>query len=731
MRKTLFIAALPIALVLATLVGGHVSADSPIVDRFVCKYSGLEWTFSEEGSRVLVRFDADSTLEERSEATRRAGLAEVHSSDNAVDVGVYQSASGVSARRASDRLADESIVVDARPLLLDNEGFPQYTIAGQMTVQFVPGLEAVECERIIADFGSQIVKKNRTPGYYTITLPESTGLYAAIRAMNENDLVWFSEESMMGFDDALYVPNDPSYGAQWHLDNTGQTGGVSGADVDAEAAWDITLGDPNVVIVIIDTGVDQDHPDLVGKLVPRNGEDWNFAEGANTDPDDTSGHGTACAGLSAADTDNGQGVAGTCADCRLIGLRINLSSGQNDNRADAINYAVSYQAANPNLRLVLSNSWRMSSGSFAAVEAACQNAFDNDVPILVASGNGNGAVDYPARYASTLAIGASSPCDERKNPGSCDGEGWGSNFGPELDVVAPGVIMTTTSIGGGYTGSFNGTSSACPTAAGVVGLILSVNPNLTYQEVENILEQSADDQVGPANEDPPGWDQWMGWGRVNAHQAVLDTPLPAPPIVNSVSPDSVRVNLGEPVTITGANFTGTSIVRFDGVPATSVTLINSTTLIAGAPANDKIESVDVSVETPSGSDTLVDGLAYHGAIFGPGNANAGAEISVLIHGPPNGDFGVVYDYFPGSKVRKGLTWPINFTPNVWGIAKDSFRTSDPPLTSGGQGAARYMIPDTPKLPSMTLYFVAVFDANGPDPSRPLVLAIEPAIVDIN
>lgn len=731
MRKTLVIAALPIALVLGTIVAGHVSADSPIVDRFVCKYSGLEWTFSEEGNRVLVRFDADSSMVARSEATRRLGLSEEHSSDNSVDVGVYLTTAGLTAREASDRLAGESIVVDARPLLLDNEGFPQYTIAGQMTVQFMPGLESDECESIIADFGSEIVKKNRTPGYYTITLPESTGLYAAIRAMNANELVWFSEESMMGFDDALYVPNDPSYGSQWHLNNTGQTGGVSGADVNAEDAWDITTGDPNVVIVIIDTGVDQDHPDLVNKLVPRNGEDWNFAEGANTDPDDASGHGTACAGLSAAETDNNQGVAGTCSDCSLIGLRINLSSGQNDNRADAINYAVAYQASHPELRLVLSNSWRMSSGSFAAVEAACQNAFDNDVPILVASGNGNGAVDYPALYASTLAIGASSPCDERKNPGSCDGEPWGSNYGAELDVVAPGVIMTTTSIGGGYTGSFNGTSSACPTAAGVVGLILSVNPNLSYQEVEDILEQSADDEVGPPAEDPPGWDQWMGWGRVNAYQAVLDTPLPAPPEVDSVSPSSIRVNIGLPVTITGSNFTASSIVRFDGVPATSLIVVDSTTLIAGVPPGDKIETVNVSVETPSGSDTLVDGLGFHGEILGPANANAGDTISVLTYGPKNGDFGIVYDYFAGSKVRKGLTWPINFTPGAWGVVKDSFRTADPPLTGAGQGAGQYTLPDTPKLPSMTIHFVAVFDANGPDPSRPLVLAIDPAIVNIN
>lgn len=732
-RLALTLLAVPLlALPLMFATADSAASGSSIVDSFVCKYSGETWNFVEEGTQVLVRFEATSSLTARDRLTADLGLTEVHSSDNDINVGVYSTTGALSAARSATELSRSSIVYHAQPLLLDNEGFPQYTIAGQFTVQFMPGLEEVECEEIIRDFGSAIVKDNWTPGYYTITIPDGLGLYEAIRLMNRNDLVWFSEESMMGFNDATFVPNDPNYGSQWHLNNTGQSGGTSGADIHAQEAWDLNQGDPDVVIVIIDTGVDQDHPDLQSKLYPRNGEDWDFSSGPSTNPDDTSGHGTSCAGLAAAETNNGVGVAGACPDCRIIGLKINLGSGQNDNRADAINYAVQFDLDRPELRLVLSNSWRMSSGSFAAVEAACQNASDNDVPILVASGNGNGAVDYPARYATTLAIGASSPCDERKSPTSCDPENfWGSNFGPEQDVVAPGVLMSTTSIGGGYTTGFNGTSSACPTAAGVVGLILSANPLLTFQEVEDTLEQNADDQVGPPAEDPPGWDQWMGWGRINAHQALLNVPGQEPPTISLVTPECGRVNLSNSVTITGTNFSSATNVDFDGTPATFVTLVDATTIIAGVPVSEDLITVDARVSSGVGSDTLVDAYTYFGTVDGPDNAAAGSIISISSFGPRNGNYGVVYDYFTGSRFKKGVLWPINFTPGVWGIMHDSFRTADNPLNGFGQGGTSYTIPDTPQLPSMTLHVVSVFDGNGPDSGRPLVLSKEMHTVVIN
>lgn len=153
--------------------------------------------------------------------------------------------------------------------------------------------------------------------------------------------------------------------------------------------------------------------------------------------------------------------------------------------------------------------------------------------VLFSSGNNNQDVIFPARLENVIAVGASSFCDERKSFTSCDNEDWwGSNFGESLDLVAPGVEIWTTDISGanGYTleddePDFNGTSSACPNAAGVVALILSVNPELTQQEAREILERSTDKIDGYnysiTQGQPHGsWNSEVGYGRVNAFAAV-------------------------------------------------------------------------------------------------------------------------------------------------------------------------------------------------------------------
>jgi len=728
-KAVVLLGLLLLAVPLAMIASERPAASSEIVDQFVCKYSGRTVTFTEDGTQVLVRFRETATLAARDALARAKGLGRVHSSDNEWNVGVYRVTSGLTARRAAERLAASDLVFDARPLLVDNDGYPQYLVAGEMTVQFLPGVDRELAEGIIRDFGSQIVVRQRTPGYYTITVPAGMTEYEAIRAMNEMPLVWFAEESMLGFDDATFEPNDALYPNQWHHDNTGQTGGTIDADIRSEEAWDLVRGDPNVVMVIIDTGMDLDHPDLAGNLFPQGNEDWNFADGPSRSPEDTSGHGTATSGLAAAIGDNNIGGAGVCMDCRIIPLKINLASGANQNRADAINYAVQFQLDHPEIRMVLSNSWRMSSGQFGAVEAACQNAFDNDVPILFSSGNGNSSINFPAKYPTTLAIGASSPCDERKYPSSCDGENfWGSNFGPEQTVVSPGVLMTTTALGGGSTATFNGTSAACPVAAGVAGLILSVNPGLTYAEVTQILQDSADDEVGPPFQDPPGRDDQMGWGRVNAEAAVLLTPFPEPPSIFSVDPPNGIVNQSTSVTITGEGFFGGPQVTFGGVPAVFVNVTSPTELVAGTPVGTVLGPVDVTVSTLAGSDTLVDGFSYDPKLFVLGSGEFGTELIYDAVGLPNSDWGLVIDTDPGPRFKKGLLWDIGF--RNFQILHDAFRTGDPPLSGIGQGRSRFTI-DDPKLVGETLHAQAVFDGNGSEAGRALTLApkVETPITD--
>jgi subtilisin family serine protease len=337
------------------------------------------------------------------------------------------------------------------------------------------------------------------------------------------------------------------------MENTGTNPpdgvGTADADMDASAAWDLTQGDPAIVIAIIDEGVQMTHEDLNAKIVAQ----YTAIPGdPDANPNNTwDAHGTNCAGIATAETNNAQGVAGVCPNCSLMAVQIAYSSYNGGPWitadswiADALMWAVDNGAD------VLSNSWGGGSPS-ALIDAAIAHAVNDGrgglgSVVLFAAGNGNATpVIYPASNNSTLAVGASSPCDERKNPGSCDGENWwGSNYGADLDIVAPGVEWWSTDMmgtagyaPGNYFDHMNGTSSATPAAAGLAGLILSYKPCLPQSRVQQIMMHSAEDQVGIPGEDLPGWDQYMGWGRISAHQALLQAnevqcgPVPCGPHV--------------------------------------------------------------------------------------------------------------------------------------------------------------------------------------------------------
>ncbi len=321
------------------------------------------------------------------------------------------------------------------------------------------------------------------------------------------------------------APNDPNYAMQWAHDNTGQTGGTVGADIGTPEAWDITTGSASIVLAILDEGVDVDHEDLAANMVAGH-DSTNQAspEGvpgnaANNDP-----HGTACAGIAGAVGDNNLGVAGVNWDVSIMPVRLGYGFHWTETpwTIDAIMWATDNGAD------VLSNSWGggppETPQEDAVIYAATTGRGGLGCAVFFATCNFNGPVCYPAAYDISIAVGATSPCDERKSPSSCDGEGWGSNFGPQVNVVAPGVLCPSTDImgsggytSGNYTEDFGGTSCATPHAAGAAALLLSVSPNLTASEVQQRLEETADDEVGPAFEDTPGFDFYMGWGRINVH----------------------------------------------------------------------------------------------------------------------------------------------------------------------------------------------------------------------
>lgn len=367
------------------------------------------------------------------------------------------------------------------------------------------------------------------PLWYTLSCSkESTGNALELANLFYETGIFSSCQPDFICDDKLNSSvNDPLYPNQWGLENTGQNGGTRGMDIKLSNARDITTGSNNVIVAVLDQGIELRHPDL-------NVYSKSYDTESGSSPSQVRGnHGTACAGIIGAKTNNNLGVAGIAPNCPLMSISNSLagSPDSRQKRADGFNYAWRNGAS------VISNSWS-SSVQYEILDDAISAALTNGrnglgCVVAFASGNDNSSVNYPANSnPDILVVGAMSPCGQRKNPNSCDGEGWGSNYGSTLDVVAPGVLIPTTDITGsaGYTtgdyvSDFNGTSSACPHVAGVAALILSVNPNLSQKQVANIIEKTAQ-KVGGYNYSTTSgrsngtWNNEMGYGLINAFAAV-------------------------------------------------------------------------------------------------------------------------------------------------------------------------------------------------------------------
>ncbi len=328
--------------------------------------------------------------------------------------------------------------------------------------------------------------------------------------------------------------NDPLITNQWAINNTGQFGGTTGMDTRVCNAHTYTTGSVLVDIAIIDEGFENNHPDLDGNLA-NTGYDTKFA----TTPTVVYGsHGTACAGIAAAEGNNSLGVSGVAYNSDLMSVAMDFNTLTNAQIADGFNWSRLNGAE------VMSNSWGGGASS-SIVNTSITNALTLGrgglgCVVLFATANDNlSAIEYPANSnEKIIAVGAMSPCGERKNPSSCDGENWwGSNYGAGLDVMAPGVLMYTTDrqgtngynsgagVLGNYTSDFNGTSSATPHAAGVAALILSVNPCLTTDQVEDIMQRTSR-KVGGYSYTVNGlypngtWNNQMGYGLLDAEAAV-------------------------------------------------------------------------------------------------------------------------------------------------------------------------------------------------------------------
>lgn len=321
--------------------------------------------------------------------------------------------------------------------------------------------------------------------------------------------------------DEGYIPNDESFDEAWWLRR-----------ISAPEAWEITRGDTTVVIGIIDTGIDHTHRDLRGNLwhnpleVDSNGIDddnngfvddiigWDFVDAPSlpaggdylerdNDPMDDFGHGTYVAGCAASASDNGVCYPSAGFNCRLMALRAGNANGtlEEDDIASAVLYGVANGASIIN----------MSFGDVVAsplLREVVQIAHNAGVVLTASAGNGSDeGIHYPSGFPEVIAVGATDSLDRMASF---------SNYGPSVDIMAPGDFINSTILGGecGKWAFPSGTSYAAPIVAGVVGLVLSVNPELTPDDVLNILQSTADDLFRE------GWDSLTVSGRVNAWRAV-------------------------------------------------------------------------------------------------------------------------------------------------------------------------------------------------------------------
>lgn len=389
----------------------------------------------------------------------------------------------------------------------------------EVIVRYAAGVSEATKRSVDKKAGAVAAKRlgHLVPGLTKVKLRPGMPVEAAIAVYEKQPGVLYAEPNYKGGIDA--EPNDPEFSALWGLHNTGQEGGVPDADIDAPEAWDLTTGSSDVLVAVIDTGVDYTHPDLADNMwrnpgeVPDNGID-DDANGYvddvygidtyndDSDPFDDHSHGTHCAGTIGAVGDNALGVAGVNWDVTIMAVKWIGADGMGwtDDAIEAIEYAYRMGAD------LSSNSWHIfeySQAMYDTIEALGRL-------IVFAAGNDGSDTDiwtnHPSAYdpPNIVAVGASNRYDQPT--------GW-SNYGLRtVDVFAPGEDVLSTVPGEGYA-YYSGTSMATPHVAGVAALLLSAHPTASWQSVKLAIMAGSDQLAALQG-------LCMSGGRLNAASAL-------------------------------------------------------------------------------------------------------------------------------------------------------------------------------------------------------------------
>lgn len=424
----------------------------------------------------------------------------------------------------------------------------------EILVRFRRRASQEEINQCVLSLGAEIKSQIEELGVYILNVEPNKVAQSILEANVCPDLRYAEPNFLVQVADV--IPNDPNWGLQYGLTN-----------IRAPQGWEFTTGSTSIRIAIIDTGIDRTHPDLAGKIVAG----YDFVNGDNNAQDDN-GHGTHVAGIAAAISNNGTGVAGVSWGARLIPVKVlnSVGGGSYANVAAGIVWAADHGAHVINLSL-----------GGASPSLTLQNAVDyavsRGVVVVAASGNsGSNFVLYPARYANVIAVAATDSSNTRA---------WFSNYGPEIDLSAPGVSIYSTALGGYM--FRNGTSMATPYVSGLAAILRGSSSLSSPSDIALQMETTALD-LGL-----PGWDDFYGYGLIQMDAAiapvwVAPTATAIPPPGNNSAPSPTSFFTLPTFTLTPTQTT---------LPTQSVTASASPTFFADdAPSPTASETPEVVIQ---------------------------------------------------------------------------------------------------------------------------------------
>lgn len=501
-------------------------------------------SFRVDETQVLVRFKGKPSHKEMSSFFASQGVFESFEPSWVLPfpdgvVAKFKNNAALSFTEKLELLARHELIDYSAPVLVYNEKVQQ-AVYDLFYVKVNGNSQLEQLEAIARQFRFT-VEKEYIDGIYFCRIDKNSlgNAFEVSKYIQSLNLFQFAEPDFVIWGKSN--TNDPLYAQQWHLKNTAQfVGGVAGADLEIENAWTLTTGIPQIKVAILD---------CFGSIAQFSHSDFSFqaaydATGTGFTATGYQGdaHGINCGGLIGATTNNSTGVAGIAYNSRLFAVKIGTiinSSGNWNATGNSISNGIiwSYQNAH-----IISNSNNLGSSS-SLVDNAIANSISigrwgKGTPFFSSSGNdGLSTISYPSSNVNTIAVGASTIDDTKASF---------SNYGTGLDIVAPGVSVYSTDIAGssGYSTNdyfmFSGTSAACPVAAGVMALILSVDSNLTQAQARLKIEQSCEKVGGytynssVSGQSAGTWSTNNGYGRINAYTAVLSA-ANVPPVNDAIT----------------------------------------------------------------------------------------------------------------------------------------------------------------------------------------------------